>query len=83
MEWDKKNLKYPDHMKPKCENCKYWAGHSEESSKGFCVLNPPVPAVVVYQSGCGIDGYVESDITSAWPETSNDDWCGQWEEKDD
>ena len=53
-----------------CETCRFWDRHGEGRSKGRCKVH--APAIVV------VDGVP----LSRWPNTSSDDWCGEWAEKD-
>lgn len=58
-------------MKQSCHSCKYWWPTE------ICRLNPPV---VVLDYTHEVNDCTAGVYKSAWPETSEKDWCGKWEE---
>ena len=59
-----------------CENCKFWneTGGTDEGLVGECRRNSPSPKI--------LDGPADANIRfAAWPATSQDQWCGDYEER--
>lgn len=61
-----------------CENCRYFA--PEGSGAGECRRHAPAPAAVRHSRGredntIGIEGW--------WPNVSDGDWCGEFEQYDE
>ena len=59
-----------------CENCKFWneTGGTDEGLVGECRRNSPSPKT--------LDGPADANIRfTAWPATSQDQWCGDYEER--
>ena len=58
----------------KCGTCRFWQKwvyrSNPERDSGDCRIRAPVVI------GVG------SDFRSDWPSTSNDEWCGEWEDAD-
>ena len=53
-----------------CKTCVYYNPHPEKyaQDRGYCQFNPPV----THQFGTG------EDITTAFPDVSENDYCGKW-----
>lgn len=61
-----------------CSECRYWARKDYQPDEGLCRRNAPqVVAIPVYDSADG--GARDTDISSIWPTTYEQSWCGQFE----
>jgi hypothetical protein len=61
-------------MQRDCYTCRFWKGSSH--GEGECRRHPPQLTVVP-------DGNEECPgVKTAWPETDQEDWCGEWEFRD-
>jgi hypothetical protein len=62
-----------------CVACHYWEPFQFAPDKkpltGFCKRFPPGSHLVVFRQG---EGKAEFEIEAGWPETSNEDWCGEF-----
>lgn len=65
---------------PTCETCPFWENETfdDDSSYGQCQRFPPVAPTTNLQqkesiAALGSEGYWKG----CFPETSNDDWCGE------
>ncbi len=59
-----------------CENCKHWneTGGTDAGLVGECRRNSPLPKT--------LDGPADAKIRFAtWPATSQDQWCGDFEQR--
>lgn len=72
-----------------CRGCRWWQCDIPEQYKfGFCHRLPPTTTKHVTVKGArfGNDGCSEVSIIDtnnpAWPNTSEDDWCGEWAGRD-
>lgn len=71
-----------------CRGCRWWQCDIPEQYKfGFCHRLPPTTTKHVTVKGArfGNDGGEVSIIDTnnpAWPNTSEDDWCGEWAGRD-
>jgi hypothetical protein len=70
---------------PECGNCKFWKDIDKHNAgnHGQCRRFPPV---VVSLPPSQIDGHGDGDTFNPWdatvfPETWNDDWCGEYQPK--
>lgn len=52
----------------KCENCRFWKRYFAEDSDGICRIRRPL---------------IDDRGNTIWPETREDDWCGEFESKGD
>jgi hypothetical protein len=50
-----------------CGNCRYWL--DQENGCGFCRRYPPKPD--------------DKGINCYFPDTCEDEWCGEWADRDD
>ena len=71
-------------VKPRCRQCTFWVcDQPQQFSYGFCHRLPPQTIKHVHIRGAkfGNDGG-EVTITDtnnpAWPNTNEDDWCGEF-----
>lgn len=51
----------------KCANCRFWDRHPYDVSFGSCRIFRPM----VHDSG-----------NTSWPETHDEDWCGEFQSKE-
>ncbi len=61
----------------RCENCRFWKRlpkDEEEPGLGDCKRHAPRPIIAL--SGLRMDECL-SEIY--WPETREEDWCGEWQ----
>lgn len=56
--------------RPTCETCAYWHIYEDQKILGNCKRNAPKP--VEWPEGLDGGGY-----GTCWPETTDDDWCGE------
>ena len=54
-----------------CASCRFWLRFSSDDS-GMCRRRAPSPVI--------LPGFELSSAESTWPQTCDDDWCGEWEE---
>ena len=62
-----------------CATCRFFAPHSEtpdNSMDGICRRAPPA-----LQGLMDLESLPVYWKCAAWPETFEDDWCGEWREK--
>jgi len=61
---------------PTCENCKHWLPYG--NGVGECHFDAPYVEKTKYTNG------FDKTITykKAWVQTSNNDWCGQFEQRE-
>ncbi len=63
-------------MKENCETCRFWDGSSPDATGwGMCRRNPPTHVSHEILDGGGIAN------VGFWPDTEDDDWCGEFQEK--
>ena len=59
----------------RCDTCKYWERHHAQFSsvvdKGTCRRHAPRAALILDTEASVLD--------ATWPETHDDEWCGEWE----
>lgn len=63
---------------PTCASCRFWL-RWRESSSGACRRFPPQ-----FQVGTSYNRDIEAsevDSTAAFPNTDDDDWCGEFQVK--
>ena len=70
-----------------CFNCLYWLPYKEWKEKlgtGECHRSNPIPIQLGFADKmCAEGDEVEHYIHQAlWPDTLDDDWCGEWQHKD-
>lgn len=53
----------------RCENCRFW----DTENDGECRRYPPIITV---------NTKAFSGLSADFPETNSDDWCGEWQGKD-
>lgn len=58
-------------MEENCINCKFWDGHEGDHGPQNCLRFPPQ----VFASG--------EHHNCTWPDTDPDDWCGEWQTRDE
>lgn len=69
---------------PECEKCKFWLSRDEINERaggelmpddlGICYKYPP-------QTGLTVEKYNKEVITSMFPITPGNHWCGEWQGK--
>jgi hypothetical protein len=81
-------------MKPayiQCQSCAFWQQHTDAKGDvpawGFCLRYPPVAVARVESDTQGEFGNyherVSSSVTTEWPETRANEWCGEWQAKEE
>lgn len=64
--------------KEECLNCRFWV--EERSQIGTCRKNAPVIVDRLIKDGPKATLLLNVHWASCWPETSENCWCGEWEE---
>ena len=58
-----------------CANCKCWAPMSTLEREGVCRAESP-QVVMIMRANVSVSG--RPSLSSAWPTTMRDEWCGCW-----
>lgn len=65
-----------------CKTCRFWLLHEPQHIYGDCHRMPPLNTLSAHARPVDYDR-VQVTITSerhaAWPNTNQDDWCGEWQ----
>ena len=78
----------------RCETCRWhdiegFARHHGEDDPGglgFCRRFPPLPDFIrrwaIWQKTEQANEPMENLVFGIWPETSDEDWCGEWQARE-
>lgn len=61
---------------PRCDTCRFWSRDEGDGCFGECRRHAPRP----WKSET-CDDFDDGPTVAFWPETANDDWCGEHEAK--
>jgi hypothetical protein len=66
-----------EERKERCQTCKFWDTHGVAVAEiGICRKNAPVAQKASMKDCEDGTGYSRIPL---WPETVDDDWCGEWQ----
>ena len=69
-------------QRAQCRSCQFWEQYKEPQGTmpawGFCLRYPPVP---VFRPDSH-SGLTLSSVTPEWPETRENEWCGEFKQED-
>ena len=82
------DFKGDDPLMPHCKTCKFYSPKLDRPGCGDCRLNPPnVFMVAVPVAGGIVDPkqgpQLKLQFPDAWPLVSDDNWCGQHQNRSD
>lgn len=69
--------------KPTCTTCKFFDRNETAKAEGSCKEGPPQLTVVILRQQSPVDGRVLEVPTplAAWPNVSDEMWCGRYTAK--
>lgn len=62
-----------------CKNCKFWISYKGTGFDGYCRRYAPQVIASVSGGGAATVIGISTDAKTVWPETSYDDWCGEYQ----
>lgn len=65
----------------KCKDCEYYLLNEGMYYGAVCRRYPPTPLCGI-ESGSSAEEEISSSHYNAWPEVQEDDWCGEFKEKE-
>lgn len=62
----------------KCNDCKYWTNYKGRKEDGQCRRFNPELVTDISGGGIATAIGISTKVKTMWPETSYDDWCGEF-----